>query len=716
VAQFALWSSFSNDDDPMGLSWTELRFFYDRGTGLVRRGLASLRTRGMRASWERVLRQFHTVPMEQRPALYLPESEPFAPFAVPHSDRPVASIVIPVYNQFAHTLACLRAIAAHPPSVAIEIIVSDDGSSDETGPALALVEGLHYHRRAQNGGFIAACNDGAARARGEFVVFLNNDTIPQPGWLDTLLATFDSDADIGLVGAQLVYPDGRLQEAGGIVFSDGSAHNYGRFQSPNDPRYGHVRDADYCSGAALAIRRTSFDQVGGFDSRYAPAYFEDTDLGFAVRAAGWRVVYQPHSCVVHMEGVTAGVDETKGVKAYQVRNRHVFAEKWRDALQRQPSPQTLPHLAADARTQRRILIVDGATPLPDRDSASLRLANLMRLLGEEQAHVVFYPADGNHAGDATRRLQQLGVETWYAPFATTPAQWMRQHGGTFDTVMVCRHYVLHEWLPLVRKFAPQAKLVFDTVDLHYLRERRGAELADDAALKRASDRTRTLELDMIARSDATLVVSEVERTLLAQDAPGARVEIVSNLHQLRGHGLPFAQRHDLVFVGGFRHPPNVDAVQWFVTEIFPLVRARLPDVRFHCIGSDAPAQIAALSAHPGVNVHGHVPDIDPYMDGARIAIAPLRYGAGVKGKVNLSMAHGQPVVATACAVEGMHLRDGEDVLVGNDAASFADAVVRLYTDATLWERLSRNGIANVERHFSLDAARDVVRRVLLDRR
>ncbi|WP_206859937.1 glycosyltransferase [Lysobacter changpingensis] len=699
----------------MGLSWTELRFFYDRGTGLVRRGLASVRTRGVRASWERVLKQFHTVPMEQRLALYLPQAEPFAPFAVPHAQRPKASIVIPVYNQFAHTLACLRAIAAHPPSAPIEIIVSDDGSSDETADALAQVEGVRYHRRARNGGFIAACNDGAMQARGEFLVFLNNDTIPQPGWLDTLLATFDSGPDIGLAGAQLVYPDGRLQEAGGLVFSDGSAHNYGRFESPNDPRYGFVRDADYCSGAALAMPRALFESVGGFDRRYEPAYFEDTDMAFAVRAKGLRVVYQPHAHVVHMEGTTAGVDDTKGVKAYQARNRHVFAEKWHEALQHQPPPQTTPYLAAGAGAARRVLIVDGATPQPDRDSASLRLVNLMRLLREEQAQVAFFPGDLSHAGDNTRRLQSLGVEAWYAPFATTPAQWMRTHGRAFDTIVICRHYVLREWLPLVRRFAPQAKLVFDTVDLHYLRERRGAELAGDVARKRASERTRTLELEMIARSDATLVVSEVERTLLAQDAPGARVEIVSNLHHVRGRGLPFEQRHDLVFVGGFRHPPNVDAVQWFVGDVFPIVRAQLPEVRFHCIGSDTPPEIAALAARPGVVVHGYVPDIDPYMDGARIAVAPLRYGAGVKGKVNLSMAHGQPVVATACAVEGMHLRDGEDVLVGNDPEAFAQAVVRLYTDAALWNRLSRSGLANVERHFSLDAARDVVRRVLLER-
>ena len=218
---------------------------------------------------------------------------------------------------------------------------------------------------------------------------------------------------------------------------------------------------------------------------------------------------------------------------------------------------------------------------------------------------------------------------------------------------------------------------------------------------------------MIARTDATLVVSDVERTLLAQDAPQARVDILSNLHSIQGSGQPFEQRRDLVFVGGFRHPPNVDAVLWFAGEVFPLIRAQAPDIVFHCIGSETPEPIRALASQPGVVVHGHVPDLDPYMDGCRIAVAPLRYGAGVKGKVNLSMAHGQPVVATACAVEGMHLRDGEDALVADSAQGFADAVLRLYHDPTLRQTLARNGQANVQRHFSLDAGRDVVRRVLL---
>lgn len=277
--------------------------------------------------------------------------------------------------------------------------------------------------------------------------------------------------------------------------------------------------------------------------------------------------------------------------------------------------------------------------------------------------------------------------------------------------MLSRHYVAAEFLPLVRRFAPQAKVVFDTVDLHFLREQRGAELAGDAGLRRAAKRTRERELALMRQADATLVVSPVERDMLSALLPETPVDVVANLHEMATTGLPFGQRHDLVFVGGFRHPPNVDAVLWFGHEIFPLIHAREPGIRFHCIGMAPPAEVMALQSQPGITVHGHVAELDPYMDGTRIAIAPLRFGAGVKGKVNLSMAHGQPVVATSCATEGMHLSDGHDVLVADEAAAFADAVLRLYRDEALWNRLSAHGRDNIARHFSLDAARDTVWRV-----
>ncbi len=699
----------------MSVTPADLRFMFLRGLGLVRRGWTSLRARGWRATWDRTRAQFRRATPLPPSQLYLPDAAPFAPFALATSDAPVASLVIPVFDQFAHTLACLRALAAHPPATPFEVIVVDDGSRDETIDALPRIGGVRYHRRSSNGGFIAASNDGAALARGEYLVFLNNDTVPQPGWLEAMLGTFSDEPGTGLVGAQLLYPDGRLQEAGGVVFADGSGWNYGKFESPEDPRFAYLRDCDYASGAAIAIPRTLFVALGGFDTRYAPAYYEDTDLAFAVRAAGRRVIYQPAARVIHVEGGTAGTDTQVGMKAYQVRNRETFAAHRADALAAHLPADTVPTPARLHRRQSQVLVIDAMAPRPDHDSGSLRLVNLMRLLRQEGAHVVFLPADVKRQDPYTTQLQRMGVECWHAPHAARPARWLREHGARFDAVMVSRHYVASEFLPLLREYAPQARLIFDTVDLHYLRERRGAEVSGDAALARAAERTRALELGVIAACDATLVVSEVERDLLRTDAPSARVEILSNLHRIAGPGRSFIDRKDLVFVGGFRHPPNVDAVLWFVREAFPRIRESLPDVRFHCIGSHTPPEITALAAVPGVLVHGHVADIDPYMDGCRIAIAPLRYGAGVKGKVNLSMAHGQPVIATPCAVEGMHLRDGQDVLVGDTADAFADAVVKLYRDEALWTSLARNGLDSVAAHFSLDAARETVRRVFLDR-
>ncbi len=698
-------------------SWrAALQFRLAHLRGLLRRGLSSLRARGWRATVQRSLVHLRPPPEAPRQPLFLPAPAPFAPFAVPEpgDSEPLASVIIPVYNHCNATLGCLRSLAAHPPEVPCEVIVVDDGSSDATAAWMGQVQGLRYHRRAANGGFIAACNDGAAQARGRYLVFLNNDTFPQPGWLDALLRTFDERTGAGLVGAQLLYPDGRLQESGAVVFKDGSAWSYGRFESADDPRYAYLRQVDYCSGAALAILRDLFAAVGGFDTRYAPAYYEDTDLAFAVRAAGRQVLVQPASRVVHDEGTTAGTDTGSGIKAYQARNRGVFAAKWAHALADAPAPGTVPTPALLHARQRRILVVDEEVPRPDRDSASLRQANLLRMLVAEGAHVAFLPTGLAHSGAATAALQRLGVETWHAPFARSAPAWLKANAARFDVIVLTRHHVAASFAALLRRYAPHARLVFDTIDLHYVRERRGAALAGDAAGVRAAEVTRQRELAAMHACDVTLVVSSEEQAMLREDAPGVRVELLSNLHQVAGPGAGFDQRRDLVFVGGFRHPPNVDAMLWFGREVFPLVRARLPGVRLHCIGAEPTAEIRALDREGGIVVHGHVPHLAPYMDQVRLAVAPLRFGAGVKGKINLSMAHGQPVVATSCAVEGMHLRDGVDVAVADAPEGFAAAVIALYQDRERWEAQARAGLDNVRRHFSLEAAADTVRRVFLD--
>ncbi|WP_460456247.1 glycosyltransferase [Arenimonas alkanexedens] len=670
------------------------------------RVLASLRTRGLAGTWQRVRER--RAARGASPAVFQAPAADMRdrPLRLIHPDAPRASIIIPAYNQLDYTLACLHSLAVCGDHTAFEVIVVDDASADTTPERLPAVPGLRYVRNAVNLGFIGACNAGAAEARGEFLVFLNNDTTVRPGWLDALLDTFKRYPDTGLAGSQLVYPDGRLQEAGGIVFADGSGWNYGRFDDPAHPRYGFVREVDYCSGASIAVPRALFTELGGFDLHYAPAYYEDTDLAMRVRAAGLKVRYQPASVVVHHEGVSSGTDLAQGVKQHQVINQARFLERWREVLAAtHAAPGTDPVLASERGRRHRVLVLDACTPHPDRDSGSVRMLALLRLLREAGCAVSFFNEDRSHDDDYTRALQQLGVEVWWTPHLADVPRWLKAEGGRFDLVIASRHYVLSPLLPLLRRHAPAARIVFDTVDLHYLREAREAEVGNDETLRRAAERTRRTELALIAAADATWVVSAAEKTILEAAVPGARIDVVSNIHEVAERGLPHDQRQGLLFVGSYRHPPNVDAAHWLADEIFPRIREALPDMTLHLVGGDASPEVAALGERAGIHFHGHVPDLGPLLASSRISLAPLRYGAGVKGKVNQALAHGLPVVATSCATEGMFLTDGVDVLVADDAEGFAAAVQRLCEDASLWQALALGGQENTRRHFSSEAVR-----------
>jgi GT2 family glycosyltransferase len=255
---------------------------------------------------------------------------------------PSVSIVIPYHDGLAHTAACITSLRETlPPWFRGEVIVVDDASSDGTNAYIKEVAErdprVHLIRNALNGGFVYSCNTGARAAKGDFLLFLNNDTILLPGWLPPLLRTFADFPDAGVVGGKLLFEDGVLQEAGALVFADGSAAKIG-YLDPDvqAPIYEYVRETDYVSAAFLMTPRSLFADLGGFDLRYGFGYYDDDDYCFAVRAIGRRVLYQPESVIVHAEGATAGTDPFTGPKRSQVVNQGVFAAKWADVLTRQP--------------------------------------------------------------------------------------------------------------------------------------------------------------------------------------------------------------------------------------------------------------------------------------------------------------------------------------------------------------------------------------------
>ena len=663
-------------------------------------------------------------PPEPEPATVgetsIPQADRVAPpLSLPMADRPRISIVVPVHNQLHYTAACLHSVITATNSASFEIIVVDDASSDGTRRWLKRCRGLKVLTNRSNLGFIGSCNRGASTARGEFIVFLNNDTKVTDRWLDAMLAVFEQQSEVGVVGARLVYADGSLQEAGGMIFADGSGWNYGRGDDADRPQYSFVSETDYVSGACLMLHRSLFEQLEGFDTHYSPAYYEDTDLCFRVREQGLKVMYQPAATVVHFEGVTSGTDESSGTKRYQAVNREKFIQRWQHRLERQPQ-QDIREQSADPvrhlryhRYAKRALVIDAVTPMPQQDSGSVRMFALLKLLDQIGYQTSFMPSNLAWAGVDSIELQQAGIEVLTAPWLNDVEDWLAEHGRDLDLVLVSRHYVLSPLMRLIRYYCPHAHLLFDTVDLHFLREQREAELAGNAAVRREAARTRRAELHLVDQADATLVVSEFEADLLADLKPDARVQVVSNVHSLQDPGKSWAERKELLFVGGFQHPPNQDAAVWLIDEILPLIRAELPDVRLHLIGSKMPDEIRERRAE-GLVVHGFVADLEPYLNGCRVSLAPLRYGAGVKGKVNQAMSHGLPVVATSCAAEGMYTRHEQDVLMADTAEAFAAEVVRVYQDQALWETIATNGRENVERHFSVTAAERALLELLSD--
>jgi GT2 family glycosyltransferase/glycosyltransferase involved in cell wall biosynthesis len=629
--------------------------------------------------------------------------EPTHPIEFPIYEKVEISIVIPVFNQFRFTQACLASLQEHQGNHRFEVIVVDDCSTDATAEAVPRIRGVVYVRNETNSGFITCCNRGAEEARGKYLLFLNNDTLVKDGWLNALVDTFIEDPQAGIVGSKLLYPDGRLQEAGGIIWRDASGWNYGKFDDPGKPDYNYLREVDYCSAAALMIPRALFQKVGGFESCYAPAYYEDTDLSFKVRRAGYKVLYQPLSEVIHYEGVTGGTDLSAGTKKHQEINRSRFAERWAAELTTRPVTGDLAFLWQAPRGRKNVLVIDHHVPMPDRDSGSLRMFQILKLLRQLGHRITFIPDNLANMPPYTEELQKRGIEIVHHPYIKKVRDYLSSHGSEFDAVVLSRCNFALKHIDDVRLYAPRSRIIFDTVDLHFLREGSEARLTQDAEVHRKAQETQQLEYELIDQSDETWVVSTFEQRLLQEKWPGKSIQVVSNIVDVPGSKTPFPLRRDWLFIGGFQHRPNIDGVLFFVEEIYPLVSAHLRDAKFYIIGDNAPPEIVALSTDR-IIVAGLQKDVRPFFDTVRLSVAPLRFGAGVKGKINQSMAFGVPVVATSVAVEGTELRDREEILVADNPEDFARALVELYESEDLWSRLSENGVRKTRALYSTDAA------------
>ena len=562
---------------------------------------------------------------------------------------------------------------------------------------------------AKNGGFLACCNFAATHAQGEILVFLNSDTRVVDGWLDELIWSLENLKDAGLVGSKLLNADGSLQEAGGIIWRDGSAYNYGRGDNPNLPRYCFARPADYISGASIAISAALWLKLNGFDPHFAPAYCEDVDLAFKVRQSGHQVWFQPLSRVIHYEGITHGRSTTTGVKAYQVENLRKVSERYSETISSHPSVSTSPYEASMHHLSRRMVILDALTPTPDQDSGSIMTFETMQIYREIGFEQHFLPMHSPYwMPKYTSNLQRVGVCCHYHPFTNNVSEIARQ-SGSFDLALIYRYEVADMAYDDVREFMPTAPVIFANVDLHYLRESRGAEMTGDERANFRAQITKSSELRMFAEADASFVHTAVEREIINKELPANLENIILFpwLADTADVSVDFDHRKDIMFLGNFPHTPNVDSILYFVRDIWPQIESNLPPTaKLLVVGNKPPPEVMALASER-IIVTGFVEELAPYFSTSRVFVAPLRFGAGIKGKIINSFAHGVPCVASTIAAEGIGEVNESHLEVQDEPLMFARAVLELYSNEVKWRSMQAAGLAFLKNNYSRARAADL---------
>ncbi len=626
------------------------------------------------------------------------------------SECPVASIIIPAHNNFAYTYSCLCALYLAPSDVETEVILVDDGSTDETKYLHNYASGITILRNEDAERFIGACNKGAEIAQGQYLVFLNNDTEPTAGWLDELIAPFTRFKNVGATGSKLLYPNGSLQDAGGIVWADGTPWNYGHGENPNEPRFCYTRDADYLSGAALMVSAEVWTKVGGFSSYLKPMYFEDTDLAFKIREAGYRTLFAPLSTVYHHEGKTSGTDISSGLKKHQADNLPKFAHRWRRTLSTHGVEGVDVDTEKDRRVSGRVAFIDYGIPRPDRDAGGYAALEEMKLVQGLGFKATFIPENLAFLGNYSDVLRRQGIETINAPFYLSVNEFIEKRGREFDVFYITRYLVAQNYISVIRRHAPQAKILFMNADLHFLRELRAGLAQQDKTVIAKSVETREAELNVMRSADVTLSYNEVEHHIIQSHTLGD-VKVVKApwvVHPTR-NPAPLDERHGISFLGSAHHPPNVEAMKWFANKIVPELAQTLPNFCLHIYGSGMKQQLSSIEAEY-IQIHGYVKDLTNVYNRHRIFVAPLQSGAGIKGKVLDALAHGIPCVVSPVAAEGIGLRHRFDCIIANDKDEWVDAVRILTDNKELWNYLSINSLRLIESEFCRNKGEELMKK------
>jgi GT2 family glycosyltransferase/glycosyltransferase involved in cell wall biosynthesis len=613
---------------------------------------------------------------------------------LPRLDDPLVSVVMVLYGGAKLAKRAISALAENT-DPCYELILVDNASPDDSlARVQEHVSGARIIRNDTNRGFGAASNQGARRARGRYICFLNSDALVEPAWLPPLLEVL-ADPLVGAVVPMYLNESGTLQEAGSVVDSIGHCHMVGRNGNPKDFQHRFRREIDFGSAACMLVPAGVFLEAGGFDELFSPGYFEDTDLCFKLHERGLRTIYEPRSRVVHVQH---GSGTSESARQTMERHRGLFVERWGERLAQRPlvvEAATDPSqmlAARDAEALDRLLVIDDRVPFTDRGSGDPRMG---RLLGElaalwPSARTTFAGENGRDAERYAEPLLARGIEVVCPPVDWE--RWFEERRFHYGVVIVSRVQNAERYRPFLTLSQPQALKVFDTEALTFQRLERLAALLPPGKqrtdVRAEGAKTKEAELRAIDDADLVFVVSEDEARFIAEFSPGKPTFVLPGIVDAVPEPAGFDERKGLLFFGGFlagAASPNVDSLGYLIREVLPLFWETHPDVGLTVVGADMSDSVRALEG-PRVRIVGYVEDPAGWLSRARLHVNPMRFGAGLKQKFLDSLGAGLPFVTTSVGAEGFPLGDVGSLLVADEPAALTRLISTLYSDRSEWER------------------------------
>lgn len=524
-----------------------------------------------------------------------------------------------------------------------------------------------------------------ANAKGKYICLLDDHSIVLPMWLESLIETMEEDITVGCVGSKLFTSLGLIKQAGGIIDEKGHYYAYGAYQHPSKYNYDYKRLVDFCYPSGMMFRKADLNQISDLEDKI----YQAIDICFTIRhRLGKKIIYQPSANLIDLQNeyIAKRSEETSTL----------FASKWQVILNNEYQFTNLELAATRFLPQQTITVIDSYLPFFDKESGSNRIFKLLKILQQMNYHVNFVPNDGKYAAPYYRILTaKLGIPVVYnysgkKGFKKAIINMINKT----EILWISRPNLNLKYQYLVQYF-PNIKWIYDTVDLHYVRLLRQAKSEMKPKLIKKGLKMKRLELTLASAANATIAITDVEKEVLELEGV-KNLYVIPNIHDIKEIEKPvsFKERKGIVFIGGYKHTPNVDAVIWLIKEIMPLVWQKLGDIPVYLLGSYPTAEVYSLSNNI-VFVPGYLADINTYFMNSRVFVAPLRYGAGMKGKIGQSLEYGLPIVSTAIGVEGMNLTDTHSVLIANDTEAFATKIIKLYEDEDMWHHIKDNSLKSL---------------------